>query len=146
MRSISRTFIICLASVGLIGAAPVEQRQVYAVALAGTAIPGPAVGGPGDPDARGKVRITIDASRKLVCYDFSLAGVSTPLMAHIHRGPAYRIGPSVVTLFTGPGGPLDDCLLWTPKQLAAIVADPANHYVSLYTLEFPDGAVRGQLG
>lgn len=66
-------------------------------------------------------------------------------MAHIHRGSSLRNGPSVVTLFTGPGGELQKCLLWTSKWLEAIVADPSRFYVQLYTTEYPDGAVRGQL-
>ena len=67
------------------------------------------------------------------------------MMAHIHRGQPLRNGPSVVTLFTGMGGELEDCVLWTNKQLGAIAAEPANYYVNVYTTEFPDGALRGQL-
>ena len=67
------------------------------------------------------------------------------MMAHIHRGQPLQNGPSVVTLFTGMGGELENCRLWTNKQLAAIVADPSNYYVNVYTTEFPDGALRGQL-
>ena len=66
-------------------------------------------------------------------------------MAHIHQGPPLRNGPPVVTLFTGPGGDLADCVKWTHSQLAQIVADPANFYVSVETTEYPDGALRGQL-
>ena len=52
---------------------------------------------------------------------------------------------SLVTLFTGPGGNLDDCLMWTEKWLSDIVANPSSFYVNLYTTEYPDGALRGQL-
>jgi hypothetical protein len=62
-----------------------------------------------DLDASGQVKVTIDASRTKVCYDFRLSGLSTPLMAHIHRAPLLENGPSVVTLFTGPGGNVHDC-------------------------------------
>ena len=66
-------------------------------------------------------------------------------MAHIHKGRPQHVGPSVVTLFTGPGVDLRDCVPWTEKWLATITADPANFYVNVSTTEYPDGAVRGQL-
>jgi hypothetical protein len=66
-------------------------------------------------------------------------------MAHIHKAPAMSKGPTVVTLFTGPGADLDNCLIWTRKKLAEIVSDPSSFYVNLATTEFPDGAIRGQL-
>jgi hypothetical protein len=66
-------------------------------------------------------------------------------MAHIHRGPPLRNGPPVVTLFTGPGGKLDDCVIWLHGQLAEIVANPSDFYVNFETTEFPDGALRGQI-
>ena len=74
-----------------------------------------------------------------------MTGVATPLMAHIHRAPPLQNGPTVVTLFTEIDGDLKGCKVWTPKQLAAIVAQPTHDYVNFYTTEFPDGAVRGQL-
>ncbi len=98
----------------------------------------------GDLDGSGLVELTIDPAHRLICYDFQLSGVATPLMAHIHRGAERQSGPSVVTLFTGPD-PVQDCLVWTEKRLAEIVADPSNFYVNLSTTEYPDGAVRGQL-
>ena len=102
-------------------------------------------GGTGDLKGSGSVTLRIDPTNKRVCYDFRLSGVSTPLMAHIHQGMPLQIGPPVVTLFTGPGGQLDDCVVWLHGQLAAIVATPADYYVSIETTEYPDGALRGQL-
>ena len=102
-------------------------------------------GGTGDSDGSGVVRLTLDPVGRQICFDFDLSGLSTPLMAHIHRGAAHHNGPSVVTLFTGPGVDLHDCVMWTEKRLAEIVADPSSFYVSLSTTEFPDGALRGQL-
>lgn len=100
----------------------------------------------GDSDGAGTLLLTVDTEKARVCYDFTFSGLATPLMAHIHKGPALQNGPSVVTLFTGPGGQLHDCLQWTDKWLTAIVADPAAFYVEVSTTEFPDGALRGQLG
>ena len=99
----------------------------------------------GDPDGSGLVRLAVNPGKRQICYDFTVSGLSTPLMGHIHRGSSQSIGPSVVTLFTGPGGELDGCLDWTEERLTEIVANPSNFYVNLATTEFPDGAVRGQL-
>ncbi len=99
----------------------------------------------GDADAAGQVQLLVDLERKLICYEFTVSGVATPLMAHIHKGTARDTGPSVVTLFTGPGSDLEDCRTWTEKWLAEIVANPSGFYVNFYTTEFPDGALRGQL-
>jgi len=98
----------------------------------------------GDTDASGQVKLIVDPDTRRICYDFRVTGLATPLMAHIHKGAAAEDGPSVVTLFTGPGK-LHDCLTWTQKWVDQIVANPANFYVNLYTTEFPEGALRGQL-
>ena len=142
--------LIAFASALLIGAGPATRLNpaseiTYTASLTGLEQVTSAARTAGDPDGAGMVRLTVDPERKRICYDFRLSGLSTPLMAHIHRGPAFRNGPSVVTLFTGPGGDLDDCLDWTRERLAEIVSDPTNFYVNLATTEFPDGALRGQL-
>jgi hypothetical protein len=100
----------------------------------------------GDIDGSGTVELTVDTASKQICYDFSVSGVATPLMAHIHRGSKYDNGPSVVTLLTGPGAEMQNCVPWTEKWLSEIVAHPNDFYVNLYTTEYPDGALRGQLG
>jgi CHRD domain len=140
-----------LASAALIAATAtadaIPTEKTFLVPLSGeaelNALPAPVLAG--DEDASGQVRLSVDLERKLICYDFTVSGVSTPLMAHIHKGTALDIGPSVVTLFTGPGSDLDDCRTWTVKWLSEIVANPSSFYVNFYTTEFPDGALRGQL-
>jgi hypothetical protein len=144
--------VVTLACSALIGAAAssspmVADSRTFVVPLSGHAHPPSRrlSGLAGDSDGSGLVKIQVDLHQKQICYDFSLSGVATPLMAHIHKAPALQDGPTVVTLFTGPGGELRDCLLWTDKWLAQIVTNPSDFYVNLYTTEYPDGAVRGQL-
>jgi hypothetical protein len=54
-------------------------------------------------------------------------------------------GAPVITLFTGTGGDLDDCVAATSAQLAQIIAKPSQYYVNVHTTEFPSGAIRSQL-
>ena len=143
---------LAAATIASAAASPVIEpvkpaAMTFSVALSGDAEKDivPSSVGPGDMDGTGSVELTVDPTRRQICYDFTLSGLATPLMAHIHRGRSEQNGPSVVTLFTGPSGDLRNCLLWTEKHLSAIVANPANFYVNLSTTEFPDGALRGQL-
>ena len=151
MLAKAKAAAVTLASAALIGVAAhaktsLPAEKTFLVPLSGeaalNALPAPVLAG--DKDASGQVNLKVDLERKLICYDFAVSGVATPLMAHIHKGTAADIGPSVVTLFTGPGS-LNDCRAWTEKWLAEIVANPSNFYVNFYTTEFPDGALRGQL-
>lgn len=112
--------------------AQAEDSDLHAIHLAG------------DEDASGRVELKVDPDTRRICYDFHVRGLATPLMAHIHKGAPHQSGPSVVTLFTGPGK-MHDCLTWTQKWVDQIAADPAAFYVNLYTTEFPEGALRGQL-
>ncbi len=102
-------------------------------------------GGAGDLDASGSVTLTINPGSRQVCYDFTLSGLAEVTMAHIHKAPRLRNGPPVVTLFTGTGGDLEDCVTATSQQLAQIIAKPADYYVNVHTTQFPPGAIRGQL-
>jgi hypothetical protein len=152
VRSNTKYGLIALACVALVGkgasASPsLAEMQTYTIPLTGQAEvnfahPG---GGTGDLKGSGLVELKITPATRQVCYHFSLSGLAQPLMAHIHRGQPLRVGPPVVTLFTGPGGDLDSCVSSTHSQLADIVEDPSNFYVSVETLDYPDGALRGQL-
>ena len=145
----STSALIALASTALLGAAnPISPGMMtYTIALTGAAESNfvQPSGGTGDMDATGSVTLALDPANKRVCYDFELSGASTPLMAHIHEGPPLKNGPPVITLFTGPGADLDGCVTWLHHQVAEIVANPADFYVSIETTEYPDGELRGQL-
>ena len=54
---------------------------------------------------------------------------------------------ALVALPAGPNpGHADvDLRFFNALHLGAIVADPSSYYVNIYTTEFPDGALRGQL-
>ena len=142
--SARKIFAFIVAPLALVGATPPMNSQTFIVPLSGAEESEP--GATGDPDGYGTLKLSIDLDRKQVCYDFTLSKLATPMMAHIHRAPPHRIGPSVVTLFTGMGSDeLVKCIPWTNTRLEEIVAQPSNFYVNVYTTEYPDGALRGQL-
>jgi hypothetical protein len=148
---VARIMFASVALTSAVAATPaissISDNKSYVVRLTGDAeaASARAAGLGGDMDGSGLVRLTVYPDERRLCYDFKLANLATPLMAHIHRGPAIGSGPSVVTLFTGPGGELDGCIMWTEKRLAEIIAAPSKFYVDLATTEYPEGAVRGQL-
>jgi len=149
---LARARVACVIFAGfvLIGATstniPAEPHaRIMTVPLSASAEVVEPAGLAGDADASGQLKLVVDPDSRRICYDFKVAGLATPLMAHIHKGARQENGPSVVTLFTGPGGSLHDCLTWTQKWVDQIAANPAGFYVNLYTTEFPDGAIRGQL-
>jgi hypothetical protein len=141
------SFALIPLAAALLGASPaISEPRSISVPLTASAEASElqALGLAGDADGSGMVRLTVDPQSRRICYDFTLTNVATPRMAHIHKGTRADNGPSVVTLFTGPGD-MRDCLTWTEKWVNAIAADPSGFYVNLYTTEFPDGALRGQL-
>ena len=86
------------------------------------------------------------------CFDISYSNITSPIMAHIHRGaagaaPAANI---VVPLFVTPGAGVGatsatGCVTTTPALATEISGNPAGFYVNVHTNEFPGGAMRGQL-
>jgi hypothetical protein len=70
---------------------------------------------------------------------------------HIHLAPVNENGPIVVPLLEGAMNTrrlitqFDTVEDVDPELAAAICANPAAYYVNYHTMEFPGGAVRGQL-
>lgn len=102
----------------------------------------------GDPDGQATVYIWPWGS----CLDYSMRwlGISTPTMAHIHKG-----APGVADKIVGPlfnqklPGTLTGIAGTAEGQDRAAVkrikANPQNYYANLHNQEFAKGAVRGQL-
>lgn len=104
------------------------------------------VPGPGDPDGSGTAEITIVDATDNICYDLNVRNIAPASAAHIHRGAPGEEGPPVVTLEAPTDGGAEGCLS-APGALAdEIEANPVAFYVNVHNAEFPNGAVRGQLG
>ena len=120
-----------------------SDRPLHAVLTGLAEVPGP-----GDPDGLGQATILTDTEQGEVCYEITVANIALPVTAaHIHAGSPFEAGPVVVTLFEGTDedGFLSGCVSADPAVLAAIQRQPWDYYVNVHNVEYPAGAVRGQL-
>lgn len=128
----------------------------------------------GDADGRGEFyAFGIDANKDTLCYNLQVKRIGeldlppnspanpSTRFAHIHAGKAGANGPVVANIAWPQGGQAADCLdgiaqaarfaltntnFASPKELIAdILTNPANYYVNVHNVEFPNGAIRGQL-
>jgi hypothetical protein len=100
---------------------------------------------PADPDGSGRAVITIIGTT--VNYTITVTNITLPPIGqHIHVGAAGVNGGIVVDLAgIWVGGTLTGSTTTTAAIAAAIIANPAGHYVNVHTTDFPGGSVRGQL-
>jgi CHRD domain len=112
---------------------------------------------PADPDGRGLA--LVETGRQKVCFTVAWTRIAPPSFAHIHAGPVGVNGPVVVLFFDVPelaGAPtaaLPDTISAVagcvggqdPALLRDIRRHPSQYYSNLHNLEFPSGAIRGQL-
>jgi hypothetical protein len=108
--------------------------------------------GEGDKNGRGEAFVAVrkPAKRKL-CFQVSWDKIEPPTAGHIHKGVEGTNGPIKVTLFEDPAGlagdTAEDCVTDIRKKIARkLRKSPEKFYVNLHNAEFPDGAIRGQLG
>jgi len=101
--------------------------------------------GPGDLNARGHARVTVNLNSRQVCTRLTETGIPRPTAAHIHSGRAGTAGPPVVTLRTPTGGSSNGCTKVTRALARDILDHPRAFYVNIHSKRFPDGAIRGQL-
>lgn len=116
--------------------------------------------GQGDRNAKGSAIFHLVGGNAL-CYGFTLRGAGTPTNVHIHKGRAGHNGDPVIDFSKNPPknaagepsgnpGASSGCKVLTQQSeiaaLKRIKAHPSRYYANFHTTEFPDGAVRGQLG
>ena len=136
--------IIFVAGISVVLSAQ-DQRpggRPLSIALSGSA----EVPGPGDPDGTGQLQLTLNPGKNEVCYELKVDQIETPTAAHIHAGIAGKSGPPVLTLTVAGKALANDCATLDAEIIKAILKDPSGYYVNVHNAEYPDGAVRGQLG
>jgi hypothetical protein len=109
------------------------------------------VPGPGSPNGKAEINVFAKPTQEKLCYDFEVKKLDEMTAGHIHKGDSETAGPVKVTLFedeTGLAGTgsYEGCVKNVKaKLLKKIAAAPEKFYVNLHTLDYPDGAIRGQL-
>ena len=131
-------------SVALAPAAMANGRPLKASMDGASEVPGP-----GDTDGTGTAKLRLNQGRHRICYNIEVADITLPATAaHIHPGAVGEANPPVVTLGTpDETGVATGCVNDVERSLIkAIRKHPADYYVNVHNEEFPDGAIRGQLG
>jgi hypothetical protein len=101
----------------------------------------------GDPDGSGHAVVRIQDTQ--VCFLLSWSKLAQVVASHIHMGAAGANGPVKVGFFAGalPANltAVSGCVTSDAATVDAVKANPAGFYVNIHTIEFPGGAIRGQL-
>ena len=109
------------------------------------------VPGPGDKNGKGNADIQLKAKKKKVCFALGISKLDTVTASHIHKGGPDVAGDIKVLLFEDesglPGtGDFEGCTKGVKKKLVKKIGkSPEKYYVNVHTVDFPAGAIRGQL-
>jgi len=133
----------------LAGCATVEEAvaekttQTYRANLTGAQEPARS----GDPDGSGRAEVSISDNFGQICYDLNdIRGIGPITAAHIHRGAPGVNGPPVFTLKPANEGGYKGCADGAEWAQDRIENNPQAFYVNVHTAQYPNGAIRGQLG
>jgi len=137
------TLLVFIAGVSFVLSAQEQKggRPLSAILTGGAEVPGP-----GDADGTGLVKLTLNPGQNQICYELTVENIAPATMAHIHSGAANAAGPVVVPLKAPSQGSVKECVQVEQEKLSGIAKDPEGYYVNVHNADFPNGAVRGQLG
>lgn len=104
------------------------------------------VPGPGAQSGSGSATVTLDAADSQVCFDLSVAFIDPAQTADLFTAPLGAVGPSTVAL-TPPDedGKSSGCATTPQGIVESIALNPAGFYIQITNVQFPGGALRGQL-
>ena len=130
------------------GCATVEEAAVEATSTTYHAkLTGAQEVGGGDPDGSATAEVSVAQSLDKICYDIhDIQGLGPITAAHIHQGATGQNGPPVITLTTAPEGGFKGCVGAPDWLQDAMKSNFNGYYVNIHTGEYPNGAIRGQLG
>lgn len=148
-----RTPIALLTLALTAGAGATVAITVAAPASAGpttvlrTAMTGAAeVPGPGDADGKGNGVVRVDRSSGEICVVITTHGTAPLLAGHIHeQAPGAESGPVVVPLMQVSDMKFQGCAV-APAVADGLLSEADEYYLNVHNAEFPNGALRGDLG
>src|SRR5215211_975625 len=96
------------------------------------------VPGPADPDGSGMASVTLNVSKRQVCFELTVSDIAPATAAHIHVGPVGVAGPVVVPLNPPPtDGSSSGCINNVERALLRkIIQHPEEYYVNVHNAEF----------
>jgi len=100
----------------------------------------------GDPNGAGVLKFTLKTDEGKFCYNLNVSNISDPTSATLNFGARDISGAVLTTLKTPTQGSSADCVTLDADRMADIVKSPGSYYVNVENSEFPEGAIRGQLG
>jgi hypothetical protein len=112
-------------------------------------------GAAGDPDGSGLAILRVNPGTAEVCYTITVEDIGEPTepagglgAAHIHDAATGGIFVDLETDWTATatGFMTTGCTEADRESLVALLRDPSAYYVNIHTVEFPGGAIRGDLG
>ena len=139
LLALAVVLVTAVALVPMVGAD--DGGRPFTTTLTGAA----EVPGPGDPDGSGTAKLWLNPGQVEVCYELSASGIAPAIAAHVHIGPAGVAGPVVIPLAPPTDGSSSACTSVPRELVLAIIQNPENYYVNVHNVEFPAGALRGQL-
>lgn len=148
-----RIFFVFIATLAVLSFGGLTQAQsdkapmkgnphVMTITLSG----GAEVPGPGDANGSGTANLKLDHGKGELCYDISVKEIEAPTAAHIHAGAMGKSGDVKIALKKAADGSWKSCVAADKTLLHEIMKNPGEYYVNVHTADFPNGAIRGQLG
>jgi hypothetical protein len=124
--------------------------QLFAVLLGGNEVSNAGAANVGDPNGSGSATVILIEQTTTICFAVLVRGITTPTLAHIHRGDAGENGPVVVNFApnipsSGNPGTASGCKNINAGLMDNIRNNPSRFYVNVHNAQFPGGAIRGQL-
>ncbi len=139
-RRLPLTSLVVAALAAALFAAPVVAAPALTASLTGASeVPS------ADPDGSGTVVVRVNTGKGVVCYELTVTGIDTAIAAHIHHAPAGVNGPVVVPLQAPSEGSSSGCVEVVRSLAKDIASNPADYYVNVHNIDYPAGAIRGQL-
>ena len=101
----------------------------------------------GDLDGTGTATITLNYGQGTICWEIWVSGITLPAAAaHIHEAPVTAPGPVVVPLSAPDAdGYASGCTSVDRDEIKDIIQHPEEYYVNVHNVDYPAGALRGQL-
>lgn len=102
--------------------------------------------GGGDRDGWGRLRAEFETATNRLCADLEVRSIADVTSAQIYRGREGEAGEPVARLERPDDDDSYDCKQMGADLAQEIQSNPSGFYVLIATSEYPNGAIRGQLG